>query len=288
MKYSQSKLVKRASPGRFAVSRAWGVALGCAIAAAAHGQTAERILVDGSTGVTPLVAALARAYQEQNPGVAVEIGKGMGTKARINALAEGNIHIAMASHGLVADELIRKEMAVHEIAKVAIVFGVNSSVPVTGLVENQICDIYSRKIRNWQELGGPDLPVAPRTRPDSEVDAEVVRARVGCLATLGMPEEVRVMAKSGDMAKELARTSGAIGMTTTTVIEQSQGRIKSLSLNGIAPSAENVRSGAYGLTRDSFLVTKGAPDPAVARFLDFVRGPEGKRVIIANGAVPLD
>lgn len=288
MESSQCKLVKQPSPVRFALNQALGLALGCAIAAAAHGQAAERILIDGSTGVTPLVAALAKAYQEQNPGDAVEIGKGMGTKARISALAEGKIHIAMASHGLVADELIRTGMAVHEIAKVAVVFGVNASVPVTGLAENQVCDIYSRKIRNWRELGGPDLPVAPRTRPDSEVDAEVVRARVGCLATLRMPEEVRVMAKSGDMANELARTAGAIGMTTTTVADQSEGRIQPLSLNGIAPSAENVRSGAYGLTRDSFLVTKAAPDPAIARFLEFVRGPEGRRVIIANGAVPPD
>ena len=90
------------------------------------------------------------------------------------------------------------------------------------------------------------------------------------------------------MAKELARTAGAIGMTTATVAEQSEGRIKPLALNGVEPSADNVRSGAYRLTRDSFLVTRAAPSPAVARFLEFVRGPEGKRVIGANGAVPLD
>jgi len=49
-----------------------------------------------------------------------------------------------------------------------------------------------------------------------------------------------------------------------------------------------VRSGAYPLMRDSFLVTKATPVPAVARFLEFVRGAEGKRIISANGAVPLD
>jgi ABC-type phosphate transport system substrate-binding protein len=32
-----------------------------------HGLTAETILVDGSTGVMPLAAALAKAYQEQHP-----------------------------------------------------------------------------------------------------------------------------------------------------------------------------------------------------------------------------
>ena len=69
-------------------------------------------------------------------------------------------------------------------------------------------------ITNWKQLGGPDLAIAPRTRPDSEVDAEVVRSKVACLADMRMPEGVKVMARSGDMAKELAATVGAIGMTT--------------------------------------------------------------------------
>lgn len=254
----------------------------------AQSQTAERIAVDGSTGVTPLVAALAKAYQERNPAVAIEVGKGLGTKARLQALAEGRIDIAMASHGLDVQDIERQGMAVHEIAKVPVVFAVNTTVPVKALDDSQVCSIYSRQLVNWNELGGPDLPIAPRTRPDSEVDAEVVRARIGCLKGLQMAEGVRTMPKSGDMAKELAATAGAIGMTTMTVVEQSQARIRPLALNGVDPSAENVRSGAYTLTRDSFLVTKGRPVPAVIRFLAFVRSTEGREVIRANGAIPIE
>lgn len=288
MRTRRSVVVKSKGIFRSAVNRALGLMLGCAIAGAAYGQTADRIVIDGSTGVTPLVAALAKAYRERHPAVTVEIGKGMGTKARIKALAEGSIDIAMASHGLVVDELVRQGLAVQEIAKVAVVFGVNATVPATGLADDQICDIYSRRLVNWKELGGPDLAVAPRTRPDTEVDAEIVRERVGCLTKLQMPDGVGVMSKAGDMSKDLAGTAGAIGMTTMTVVEQSQARIKPLALNGIEPSVENVRSGAYRLTRDSFLVTKAASAPAVAKFLEFVRSPEGRRVISANGAVPLD
>lgn len=267
-------------------SRVLALVLGLASSGALYGQTGDRIVVDGSTGVTPLVAALAKAYQEQNPGVSVEIGKGMGTKARIRALAEGKIDIAMASHGLNVEDITRQGMAVNEIAKVAVVFGVNASVPATGLADRQICDIYSHKLKNWSELGSPDLAIAPHTRPETEVDTEVVRAKIGCLKDLQMPETVAVMPKGGDMAKGLATTSGAIGMTTMTVVEQSRGRIRQVSLNGIAPSAENVKSGAYALTRDSFLVTEATPSPAVAKFLAFVRSPAGRQIISANGAVP--
>jgi len=89
------------------------------------------------------------------------------------------------------------------------------------------------------------------------------------------------------MAKELAATVGAVGMTTTTVVEQSRGQIRALSLNGVIPSAENVGRKTYTLTRDSFLVTKATPPPAVSTFVEFVRSPTGAAVIVANGAVPV-
>ena len=126
-----------------------------------------------------------------------------------------------------------------------------------------------------------------RTRPESEVDTEVVRAGIACLKDLKMAESVKSMPKSGDMARELAATTGAIGMTSMTVVEQSGGRIRAAALSGIAPSADNVRRKSYTLVRESFFVTKGSPPSAVARFVEFTRSASGDDVIAANGAVPV-
>ncbi len=257
------------------------------LASLAHAQPAEKIMIDGSTGVTPLVAALAKAYNEQNPTVAIDIGKGMGTSARINALRDGKIDIAMASHGLKVDDIKREGMAVHEIAKVAVVFGVHAGVAVNALTEAQICDIYLLNTTNWKELGAADITIAPYTRPDTEVDTEVVRDKIACLTKLQMPAGVKVAPKAGEMSEQLATAAGAIGMTTMTMIEQSKGRIKPLALRGIMPTTANVQNKTYPLTRDSFLVTRAAPAPAVAKFMAFVISDAGKRVIAANGAIPV-
>jgi len=261
--------------------------LSFALAAPRPASTSERIVVDGSTGVMPLVAALAKAYQERHPAAVMEMGQGLGTKARLQALEDGKIDIALASHGLVVEELRGRGMAVHEIAKVAVVFGVNASVSVPNLTDAQVCEIYAGGVTSWKALGGPDIIIAPRTRPDSEVDTEVVRGKIACLKDLKMPDGVKVMPRSGDMAKELAATVGAVGMTTATVVEQSRGQIKVVSLNGIIPSADNVGGKTYTLTRDSFLVTKAMPPSPVARFVEFVRSSAGAAVIVANGAVPV-
>lgn len=263
------------------------IAAGAALAAGVWAQGAEKVVLDGSTGVMPLAAALAKAFQAKNPGADFEFGKGLGTKARFQALADGKIDVALASHGLRVEELTKQGMVVHEIARIAVVFGVNETVPVSRLTAQQVCDIYSGKVTNWKALGGPDLEIAVRTRPESEVDTEVVRDGIACLKDLKMAGSVKAMPKSGDMAKELAAVPGAIGMTSMTVVEQSKGRIKAASLDGIAPSADNVKNKSYVLIRESFFVTRGSPSTAVARFIEFTRSASGDDVIAANGAVPV-
>jgi phosphate transport system substrate-binding protein len=88
------------------------------------------------------------------------------------------------------------------------------------------------------------------------------------------------------MAAALAATPGALGITSLPFVRQSGGRVRALAFGGAAPTAANVRRGAYPLTRASILLTAAAPRPPVARFLAFVRGPAGARVISAGGAVP--
>ena len=249
--------------------------------------SAQTILkVDGSTGAMPLVAALAKAYEAKTPGLRIEIGKGLGTKARIEALDAGTIEIAVASHGLKIDELHTQGMSVDEIARTPVVFAVNSSVTVTNLTQAQVCSIYSGALTNWKEAGGNDLAIAARTRPDSEVDAEVTREGISCLKALKMPAAIKVMERGGDMARELAETSGAVGMTTTTVADQSSGKIKALSLDATAPTEANVAAGTYRLVREVFLVVKANAAPAVKSFMAFVKSADGAKVIKANGAIP--
>ena len=193
----------------------------------------------------------------------------------------------MASHGIKPEDIQQGNLRVIEVAKGAIVFAVNASVPLTNLTEAQVCEIYSGKVRSWQPLGGPDRAMAVLTRPPTEVDPEVIRAKVRRCKELQEAETVKVMARGGDMTKGLADTPSAMGMTSMTVVEQSGGKVKALTLNGVAPTPEHVKSGRYFLTRDFFFVIQGEPAPSIKKFLDFVLSPDGDRVILANGAVPL-
>ena len=247
----------------------------------------ERIILDGSSGMLPLANVLATTYQQKSSDPRIELGKGLGTGARLRALAEDKIQIALASHGIKPGDVQKGNLKVIEIARGAIVFAVNASVPATDITEAQVCDIYSGKVTNWKSLGGPDAPIAVLTRPPTEVDPEVIRAKIGCFKDLKEVDTATVMARGGDMAKGLAETPHAIGMTSMTVTEQGAGKMRALTLNGVAPAPDNVKSGRYFLTRDFLFVTKVEASIPVRKFLDFVLSVDGDRVILANGAVPL-
>lgn len=251
----------------------------------AHSQ--DKIVLDGSSGMLPLAKALASAYQQKSPADRVEVGGGLGTNARVRAVADDRIQVGLASHGIKAEDIQKDNLKVIEIAKGAIVFAVNSNVPLSGITEDQVCDVYSGKLREWSLLGAAPGPIIVLTRPPAEVDPEVIRARIGCYKELKETEAARVMPRGPDMAKALAETPHAIGMTSMTVAEQSSGRVKALALGGVSPTADNVKSGRYMLTRDFLFVVKAQPSAGVKRFLDFVLSPEGDRVIVDNGAVPL-
>jgi phosphate transport system substrate-binding protein len=244
------------------------------------------IRIDGSAGVQPLVAAVADEYMRAATA-RVAVASGLGASARAAAVAAGSIDVAMASHGVDTADLARRGLVAHEIARSAVVFAVNHGVGVAGVTRQEVCDILAGRVTDWNALRGAALPVVAYTRPDAEVDAEVAREHVPCLRGLVRGPHVRVIERPDSMAAALGRTPGAFGVTSAVLVERNAGTIRALALDGVAPSQGNVRSGAYALTRSSYLITRAQPAPHVARFLDFVRGATGGRIITANGAVPV-
>jgi phosphate transport system substrate-binding protein len=253
----------------------------------ARPPTDAAVRVDGSTGVMPLVAALARAYETRHPGTRVVLGRGLGSAARLRALLADSVDIALTSQEVAPGTLAAQGLAVHAIAQAAVVFAVPAAVPVAALTRQQLCDAYAGRVASWRQLGGPDQAIVPHTRPDGEVDGDVAMAGVPCLRDAVRAGAVRAIDLPEAMAEALAGTAGALGMTSLPFVDRSGGRLHALALDGVVPSAANVRSGAYPLVRRSLLLTRATASPATARFLAFVRSPEGAGVITANGAVPV-
>ncbi len=61
--------------------------------------------------------------------------------------------------------------------------------------------------------------------------------------------------------------------------------VKALKIDGVAPTAENIKSGKYKISRAFHLVTRGELDPLTRDLIDFILSDEGQAVVEENGYV---
>ena len=128
----------------------------------------SKIVIDGSTTVGPIAKAFAEYYMAKNKGINItvsESGSGNGAKSLIN----GTCQIADMSRFMKPKEF--KAAANNGIMPVAHVVAldglpilVHPSNPIKGLTIEQIRDIYLGKIKNWKEIGGPNLKIVKISR----------------------------------------------------------------------------------------------------------------------------
>ena len=244
---------------------------------------AQQVTIDGSTGMFPIATELVQAFKFKNAAAPIVLGRGSPSMSAMRDVADGKIVIGLSSDPLGETERAAGLQSI-EVARTAVVFGVNSAVTIAGLTSEQVCGIYAGKIKNWKDVGGPALSIVPLTRPTNSFEPTMIRTHISCFKE---SREIISVPKAGDMAKALATNGGAIGMTNATFVAESHGAIRALAWNGTAPTRENIQAGSYPMVRRFYFVVKGAPSGTVSQFVAFVKGVEGQKIITETKAVPV-
>jgi len=233
-----------------------------------------------------LLNELAKGFMAENKNAVIEINqKSIESTGGIMSAAEGKVDIGMTARSLKEDEK-KLGLQTFEIARVATVIGVNKSVTLKEISSDNLCRIYTGKIAKWKDLGDGGK-IVPLTRPDRDATKDTVRKNIACFRDLKEPETVVIIPTAPEMSKILANRPDTIGFTDSVAVDDSAGSIVAVKLDGMAPTTENVRSGAYKIIKNNILVTKGQPDGAVKDFITYIKGPKGARIIEANKAVPV-
>lgn len=109
-----------------------------------------KVIVAGSSSVTPVMQKLQEAYQAINTNVKVEVQES-DTTTGINSTINETCDIGMASREL-TDEEARQDLAATAIAIDGIVVVVNKDNKITNLSTNQVKDIFAGKVTCWSEV----------------------------------------------------------------------------------------------------------------------------------------
>lgn len=238
------------------------------------------VTLAGSTSMQKLCEAMIESFEEVYPDVTVT-AEYTGSGAGLEALAGGKTDIGNASRSLKDGE--KQSGAVENIVAIdGIAVITHKGNTVSDLTAQQLTDIYTGKITNWKDLGGAD-------------EAIVVLGREAGSGTRGAFEELlkiedqcayaQELDSTGGVLAKVAATPGSIGYVSLDVVDDT---VKALSLDGVAPTEENIVAGSYKLSRPFVMATLGTieeQNDLVKTWFHYVQSDEGQAVIKSMGLI---
>lgn len=158
------------------------------------------------------------------------------------------------------------------IGKDAIAVIVNEENPVKSLTSAQLKAIFSGRIRNWSEVGGPNLTIEPFIVKEYSAIRKVFKKVI-----LGGEEykECKVITPDSRIVYMVSNNKGGIGQISFAFLKHRKS-IRPLRVDGQKPSVNNLR---YPITRPLFIVTKGNPTGEVKAFLEWTLSQKGQEVL---------
>ncbi len=221
-----------------------------------HGQSHEVLTVSGSTTVALNIVAPNMEALETAVDAHVEVvanGSGNGIKD----LVQGRAQVAMTSAPLgdvkVAIErenpglLARVDLREHQIGNAKTLFIVHRDNPVRFLSELQMRQIWTGKITNWKDVGGPDKPIVVVSTREGNGIRTIVEKQF--LNGASVTESARLFAAPRQITKVVKQLPEAIGFG-----------------NSASITTDVAIIGGIVIAQPLNLVTIGEPTPVVERF----------------------
>ncbi len=255
-------------------------------------DTGPRIQIVGSTTVLPVVSRSAQKFMESSSSrILVNAG---GSGVGIHSVAGGRADIGMASRGISPDENKRFEksyLIVHSVGLDAVACVVSSEIFQAGvrrLTARQIAGIYLGEIRNWKEVGGPNRKIVVVDKERHRGTRHVFMQYIFGNASQRTPGTLLVTGSNNEEQAKIAQSDSAIGMLSFNWMNDD---VKAVSIldqgKEILPTWEAVRQGSYPIVRKLNFITAGQPKGEIKAFIDFVKGPEGQKIVAESGYIPI-
>ena len=251
----------------------------------AQAANSRRLVVTGSSTLGPLVAELAKRFEQRNPDVRIDVQTG-GSSRGIADVRQGLADVGMVSRGLGSDEA---DLSGHTIALDGVAILAHASNPLDELSEAQVFDVFTGRVRNWSEIGGADAEITVVHKAEGRSTREVFLHHFGI--DTRQAEASIVIGDNEHGVKSIAGNPHAIGYVSIGAAEVSVSRgtpIKLLALGGVPAASETVASGRFPLARELNLVTNAEPSTLATEFIGFTRSPEVRGLFQEYAFVPVD
>ena len=172
----------------------------------------------------------------------------------------------------------------------AFVFFVHKDNPIENLTTEQIQGIYSGEITNWKQVGGKNEKIEAFQRNEGSGSQSMLERFMGDKPIMEAPKELvnDLMAGIIERVANYKNKTNSIGFSFRYYVEGiiKNPDIKMISIDGIAPTAENIKNGTYPVVTPIYAVTyEEQTNENVNKLLNWILSDEGQYIIEETGYV---
>lgn len=238
-------------------------------------QTAGSLIIAGNGPEQTTIEALARAFEKSNPRAYVDIAWDEQSKP-VQSVKTGLAQIAVTG----AED---SAFAATQIGWDGIGILVHLSNFTKEITKQQAADIFSGKITEWSELGGPETKILLIDRAGNQNIRDAFERQLGI--TGNIPETATVIDSDDTVVRTVVGTlpplSAAtyISLSTGLSVVSHGVAVRLLPVDKVEPEVPTVKDGRYGLRRPLLLLSRKELNPLVEAFIKFSLSPPGQTII---------
>jgi phosphate transport system substrate-binding protein len=253
---------------------------------------AGTITVKGSDTMVILGQRWAEAYMQKNPGTVLQVtGGGSGTG--ISALINGTTDVCASSRTMKAAEKEKLRDRYNNtgveipVARDGLAVYVNASSPLAEISIPDLKGIFTGKITNWKQLGGPDANIIVYSRENSSGTYVFFKETV--LQGADFTPRAQTMPGTAAVVNAVSKEKFGIGYGGAAYAKG----IKILKVKkdaaspAINPEKATVLNGTYPLARPLFFYLRAKQTGDIKSFVDWVLSSDGQAIVEKVGYYPV-
>jgi phosphate transport system substrate-binding protein len=244
------------------------------------GAAAKRLIIGGSTSVLPLMQKLATAYHKTNPKIPAPQVSGGQSDIGISGAANGSLDIGDSSR----DPIVGVDpsgLVFTKIARDGVCVITNAKNPIKNLSQQEVEGIFTGKIHDWSEISEAKVsgPIDLFQR-DGASGTEDAFKHIFLGEYLQIAPSAVAEASNGLEQLHVEKDEHAIGFVSFAYTAG----VNAAGYQGVACNLANARSGQYEGVRNFWMVTKGSPKGAAAKFIAWVTSGNKTTKAIINSS----
>ena len=254
-------------------------------------------VVDGAAAVFPVYSAFVNATYPNTTKLNDGVFQYNNTVSGYKLLAEGETDVFFGAYPskdqIKYAEKCGNEFEYTQIGSEAFVFFVHRDNPINNLTTEQIKGIYSGEITNWKQVGGKNEKIVAYQRNEGSGSQSMLKRFMGDTKIMDAPTEQVNDMMSGIINKvaDYKSTTASIGFSFRYYVEGiiRNKDIKVISIDGVAPTVENIKNGTYSIVTPLYAVSNvNEENENVEKLIDWVLSEEGQYIIEETGYVGIN